>query len=124
MFTKYTGSLPLNQTSIDDIPLDEQRAFFESKGWPWGEDFVPDERDDEMYAAWATKQAEFAETFDRIEVVYEVTAKFIITAGVYDGPMSNEGFAEHINSMGVDEGHIQSSSIIEVKLDDKAIAYG
>ncbi|WP_037500597.1 hypothetical protein [Sphingomonas jaspsi] len=61
-------------------------------------------------------------THDRIDVVYEVTAKFIITAGVYDGPMTNAGFAEHIMSMGVDEDHISKVKIVEVQLDNEVIA--
>lgn len=57
-FSRYTGAHPLAETSIDDIPLDEQRAFFDERGWPW-EDFVPDEQDDEMYAAWASAQRQY-----------------------------------------------------------------
>lgn len=61
MFTKYTGSVPLDQTSIDHIPLAEQRAYFDSKGWAYADKLlpgqcIPDEQDDQMYADWYVAQ--------------------------------------------------------------------
>lgn len=58
-FSRYSGDTPFCLTSIDDIPLDEQEAFFAERGWEWGEGvFISDEQDDELYSAWAEAQVE------------------------------------------------------------------
>ena len=50
VFSKYTGPVPLDETSIDHIPNDEQNAYWvsinESEGTASDEDF------DRLYSAW------------------------------------------------------------------------
>jgi hypothetical protein len=63
-----------------------------------------------------------ADTLDRMEIIYEVKASFLINAGVYSGVVTPDVLAEHINSRGVIGEDIDSVSIAEVRIDDKVVA--
>ena len=63
IFSRYTGDKPLDDTSIDDIPMSEQWAFFERRGYPYGDQLpegqsVSEEHDDELFRAWVLAQQE------------------------------------------------------------------
>lgn len=56
-FTPYEGTdTPLEYTSIDNIPLYQQKLYFDSWGWPYDDDgshfHITDEQDDAMYKDW------------------------------------------------------------------------
>src|SRR3546814_2070920 len=60
---------------------------------------------------------------DAIDVVYAVTAKFVVTAGAYNGIPDKEAIVALINSgPSLSADNIDTISIIEVRLDDDVIA--
>lgn len=60
---------------------------------------------------------------DAVDVVYEVTAKFVVTAGAYDGVPTKETLVSLINSgAGFTSDNVESIAILEVKMDDELIA--
>lgn len=60
---------------------------------------------------------------DAIDVVYEVTAKFVVTAGAYNGVPDKEALVALINSgPSLSTDNVDTISIIEVRLDDDVIA--
>ena len=60
---------------------------------------------------------------DAIDVVYGVTAKFVVTAGAYNGIPNKETLVALINSgTGFTIDNVDSIAILEVKLDDELIA--
>src|SRR3546814_20298929 len=60
---------------------------------------------------------------DAIDVVYEVTAKFVVTAGAYNGVPTKETLVSLINSgAGFTSDNVESIAILEVKMDEELIA--
>src|SRR3546814_15577828 len=63
------------------------------------------------------------EAMDSMDVVYEVTAKFVVTAGLYGGAPTKETLAALIMSgTGVVAENIVETKMLEVKFDDEVIA--
>lgn len=64
-----------------------------------------------------------AEALDDLEVVYSVTASFVVTAGVYNGLVDKANLAALINDRGgVTEDDLGEVRIIEVTHRDRTIA--
>lgn len=53
LFSRYGGTRPLDETSIDDIPVAEQHAFWAMLG-ETGD--MTDEDVDRLYSAWYAEQ--------------------------------------------------------------------
>lgn len=66
------------------------------------------------------------ETLDLVDVVYEVTATFVVTASVSAGVPDKQCLAELVAEQAVAGGPhaftIESAKIIEVRLDEAAVA--
>lgn len=74
------------------------------------------------YTPSADDQAK-ADALDMIDVVYEVTAKFVVTAGTFSGIASKETLAALISEgAGISADNIENISIIEVQYDNQVIA--
>ncbi|AXK44017.1 hypothetical protein [Erythrobacter aureus] len=89
-------------------PLDEAELRVNAAGF---------ERADEPGMAAAS-----AGELDDLELVYEVDAKFLMTAGAYNGVVDKQNMADLINDRGVQEGDIDRMNIVEVRVSDKTVA--
>lgn len=58
VFSRYSGTRPLDDTSIDDIPVSEQSAYWKSKGQAESEEYT-DEEADQLYSDWWLTQQDY-----------------------------------------------------------------